>query len=126
MRTIAWDTLPLTFEAPGTQIRRQDVDGMAVCLIRLQAGVRTDPVFAGMPDDRCQCAHWGHIVSGAIRVHGADAHRDFVAGDSYYWEPGHNLEAMTDVEYLEISRVDEYDALMAHAHRAARGRVVRP
>jgi hypothetical protein len=46
-------------EGPGVGIRRMDADGLAVCLIRLNAGLRTDPLFAGLPNDQCQCAHWG-------------------------------------------------------------------
>ena len=40
-----------------------------------------------------------------MRVHGADGARDYEAGETYYWAPGHNLEAVTDAEYLEITRV---------------------
>ena len=90
-------------------------------LIRLDAGLKTDPLFAGLPDDRCQCAHWGYIISGTMRVHSADGSRDYAAGETYYWEPGHNLEAVTDAEYIEITRSDEYDALMAHCKRVMAG-----
>jgi hypothetical protein len=82
---ITWDDLPTELAGPGTEIRRQDYDGLAICLIRLEAGVRTDPLFAGLPGDRCQCAHWGHIMSGTMRIHGADGARDYTAGESYYW-----------------------------------------
>ena len=94
-----------------------DAGGLAVCIIRLDAGIRTDPVFAGLPEDRCQCAHWGYIISGTMRVHGADGARDFEAGETYYWEPGHNLEAITDAEYVEITGSEDYNALMAHCKR---------
>ena len=56
-----------------------------------------------------------------MRVHSADGHRDYEAGESYYWAPGHNLEAVTDAEYLEISRNEEYDALMEHCARVMSG-----
>ena len=115
---ITWDDLPTELAGPGTEIRRQDYDGLAICLIRLEAGVRTDPLFAGMPDDRCQCAHWGHIMSGTMRVHGAEGARDYTAGESYYWAPGHNLEAVTDAEYLEITRSEETTASWATAGRS--------
>lgn len=118
---ITWDDLPTELAGPGTEIRRQDHDGLAICLIRLEAGVRTDPLFAGLPDDRCQCAHWGHIMSGTMRVHSADGTRDYTAGESYYWAPGHNLEAVTDTEYLEITRSEEYDGLMGHCRRVMAG-----
>lgn len=114
---LTWNDLPAVLKGAGTEIRRKDFGGLAICLIRLQAGVRTNTVFAGLPDDRCQCAHWGHIISGTIRVHGADGVRNYDAGESYYWSPGHNLEAVTDVEYLEISHSDDYDRLIAHCGR---------
>jgi hypothetical protein len=116
-----WDDLPTVLEGPGTEIRRRDFDGLAMCLIRLQAGVRTDALFAGLPDDRCQCAHWGHIVRGTMRVHSAEGAHDYDAGESFYWAPGHNLEAVADTEYLEITRAADYDALMEHCARAMAG-----
>jgi hypothetical protein len=50
-------------------------------------------------------------VGGARRRH--PAHGRWRA-ETYYWEPGHNLEAVTDAEYVEITRSEDYDALMAH------------
>ena len=61
---LAWDDLTPELEGPGVGIRRMDAGGLAMCLIRLDAGLRADPLFAGLPDDRCQCAHWGYIISG--------------------------------------------------------------
>ena len=90
---------------PGTEIRRTDRGGLALCLLRLEKGVDTRPLFKGMPDDECQCTHWGYMISGTIRVHAATGSTDYEAGETYHWAPGHNLEAITDCEYLEISRV---------------------
>jgi hypothetical protein len=118
---LTWESLRIELTGPGTEIRREDFDGLAMCLIRLDAGVRTEGLFAGLPGDRCQCAHWGHIMKGTMRVHGADGARDYEAGESYYWPPGHNLEAVTDAEYLEITRASDYDALMRHCRRAMAG-----
>jgi len=52
-----WEDLDTELLGPGVEIRRKDAGGLALCLIRLQAGLRTDPLFAGLPEDRCQCAH---------------------------------------------------------------------
>lgn len=68
---------------------------MAVCRIRLEAGVRS------------------------MRVHGPDGVHDFPSGESCHWTPGHSLEALTEVEYLEITPAKDYDALMSHVRRAA-------
>lgn len=116
-----WDTMETALQGPGVEIRRADDDGLAQCLIRLSAGLRTDPLFAGLPEDRCQCVHWGYIISGTMRVHSTEGAHDYNAGEVYYWAPGHNLEAVTDTEYLEISRSQDYDNLMAHCHRVLGG-----
>ena len=42
-----------------------------------------------------------------MRVHSADAVRDYEAGETHYREPGHYLEAASDAEYLEISRLTQ-------------------
>ena len=116
-----WDDMETALAGPGVEIRRVDDDGLAQCVIKLEAGQKTDPLFAGLPDDRCQCAHWGYILTGTMRVHDANGAKDYVAGEVYYWAPGHNLEAVTDAEYVEISRSDEYDVLMAHCHKMMGG-----
>lgn len=116
-----WDDMATALQGPGVEIRRVDDDGLAQCVIRLDAGLRTDPLFAGLSDDRCQCAHWGYIISGTMRVHYADSTKDYAAGEVYYWAPGHNLEAVTDAEYIELTKSAEYDTLMEHCHRVIAG-----
>jgi hypothetical protein len=74
---MAWEDLTPELESPGIGIRRMDAGGLAMCLIRPDAGLKTHRLFAGLPDDRCQCTHWGYIVSGTMRVHGADGSRDY-------------------------------------------------
>lgn len=111
---INWDEAPAALEAPGVEIRRVDHGDLAMALIRLSQGVDTRPLFAGMPNDQCQCKHWGYIISGTMLVRDDDGERTYDAGDAYYWAPGHNLEAVTDAEYLEYSPAADYDVLMAH------------
>ncbi len=53
----AWEDLTVDLEAPGVSIRRKDLGGMAINLIRFAADEKTDEVFAGLPDDRCRCGH---------------------------------------------------------------------
>jgi hypothetical protein len=38
-------------------------------------------------------------------------------GESRLVGPGHNLEVITDVEYFEISKVEDYNVLMDHCRR---------
>jgi hypothetical protein len=85
--------------------------------VTLDKGVDTRPLFAGMPNDQCQCHHWGYIISGTMLVRGLDGDRTYVAGETHCRAPGHNLEALEDAHYLEISPSDQYDALMAHCKK---------
>jgi mannose-6-phosphate isomerase-like protein (cupin superfamily) len=43
----------------------------------------------GLPDDRCQCPHWGYVVNGALTFRYADREEVFEAGDAFYTPPGH-------------------------------------
>src|SRR5688500_9142003 len=47
------------------------------------------PVFAGLPDDRCQCPHWGIVTAGQVTFRWADHDETYVEGDAYYAPPGH-------------------------------------
>ncbi|MGP6174274.1 hypothetical protein [Corynebacterium sp. A21] len=116
-----WEEMETVLKGPGVEIRRFDADGLAQCLIRLDNGMRTDPLFKGLPEDRCQWPHWGYVIKGTMRVHTEEGATDFPAGSVYYWQKGHNLEAVTDTEYLEISSSEDYDHLMDHCHRVMSG-----
>lgn len=45
--------------------------------------------FAGLPEDRCQCSHWGVVTAGSITFRFADHLETYRAGDAYYVGPGH-------------------------------------
>lgn len=48
------------------------------------------PLFKGLPDDRCQCPHWGYVVKGRLTFTFADGRKEtYEAGDAYFAPPGH-------------------------------------
>ena len=48
------------------------------------------PLFAGLPDDRCQCPHMGYVVKGKVKFTFDDGREEiYEAGDAYYAPPGH-------------------------------------
>ena len=47
------------------------------------------PYFAGLPGDRCPCAHWGVVTAGQLTFRWPDRAETYVAGDAYYAPPGH-------------------------------------
>jgi hypothetical protein len=65
------------------------------------------PLFRGLPDDRCQCEHWGYVVRGRVSFKTADGEETFEAGDAYYVPPGHTPVLYAGTEIVEFSPTDE-------------------
>ena len=73
-----------------------------------------ESLFRGLPDDRCQCDHWGYLFKGSFQVTYKDAPTEIVrAGEAYHLRPGHFLQTLEPVELLELSPVAEHDRTMA-------------
>lgn len=76
------------------------------------AGFPPDPpaAFRGLPDDACQCEHWGYLFKGRFRMELTDGQEIVVgAGEAYYIPPGHRFQALEDVELVEFSPKAEFD-----------------
>jgi hypothetical protein len=65
------------------------------------------PVFRGLPDDRCQCEHWGYVLKGKLAFRYEDREETFNAGDAYYAPPGHTPILYAGTEVVEFSPTDE-------------------
>lgn len=71
------------------------------------------PLFQGLPDDKCQSPHWGHVVAGRITFRYADHEETYEAGDVYYAPPGHLPLIAAGTEVIEFSPTAELNATMA-------------
>ena len=70
--------------------------------------------FAGLPDDRCQCPHWGYVIKGSFRVTYLDGPDEIVsAGEIYHLRPGHFVQTLEPVELIELSPVRAHDVTLA-------------
>ncbi|MCC9706870.1 hypothetical protein E4N62_17305 [Streptomyces sp. MNU76] len=106
---------PVLIEGDGLEVRVQEIGGgMTVAFIKLPKGTDMAPALKGLPDDLCQCPHWGHIVSGRLRMRTKDGEDFYEAGEAYYWSPGHAPEALEDVEVVEFSPTKEFMEVMEH------------
>ena len=61
------------------------------------------PLFAGLPDDRCQCEHWGYVIRGKLTFKTAEGEETFETGDAYYAPPGHTPVLYAGTEVVEFS-----------------------
>ncbi len=112
--------VPVAIEGDGVELRTQEAGGgLSVGFMRLPGGANLAPLLHGLPDDLCQCPHWGYVISGRVRMHTAGGSVDFGAGDAFYWGPGHAPEALEDTEYVDFSPSAEFDAVIEHVKAAA-------
>jgi hypothetical protein len=90
--------------------------------IDLPAGVDFRPLLAGLPDDRCQCPHWGYVVEGAITIEYADGTQETTrAGDVYYWPAGHVGWTDQGVKFVEFSPTEQILPVLDHLSRQLTG-----
>lgn len=68
-------------------------------------------LLKGLPDDRCQCPHWGYLLSGRMIVRYADHEEVVYAGDVYYMAPGHTMAVEAGTVLIEFSPKDEFRKL---------------
>lgn len=106
--------LPTVVSGEGVEIRATEAGELTISLVRLAKGHDARPVFKGLPDDLCQCPHWGYVIKGRLRVWTAAGSDVCEAGQAFYWPPGHAPEALEDSDFLEISPTRELAELYAH------------
>jgi hypothetical protein len=70
------------------------------------------PFFEGLPDDRCQCEHWGYVIKGRLGFRFADHEETYSEGDAYYAPPGHTPILYADSEVVEFSPTEELGRTM--------------
>jgi hypothetical protein len=88
--------------------RSGQVDGYTVNFTSLHEDIDATPLMKGLPDDRCQCPHWGYIISGKVTFRYADREEVFEAGDACYTPPGHvQVKNEPGTEFVVFSPTEE-------------------
>src|SRR6266568_471424 len=107
--------MPKVSRDSGTQVReygpvnRSDqIEGYNVNFTSFHEDVDATPLMKGLPDDRCQCPHWGYVVSGKVTFRYADRDEIFEAGDAFYTPPGHvPVKHEPGTEFVMFSPAEE-------------------
>jgi hypothetical protein len=74
-------------------------------------------LLKGLPDDRCQCPHWGYLLAGKMTVRYPDHEEVVNAGDIYYMAPGHRMKAKAGTVLIEFSPKEEFRKLTEIAEK---------
>jgi hypothetical protein len=82
----------------------EDLDGYTVNFVTFREDIDHTPLLKGLPDDRCQCPHWGYVLSGRLTFRFADREEVYEAGDAFYAPPGHvPVQNEPGSEYVQFS-----------------------
>lgn len=114
--------LPARIDAPGAVARQGtgfgdagDLGGMSGEQFEMAAGTDITPLLEGLDGDRCQVPHWGYVLSGEVVVsYDDDAEERDVAGDLFYWPPGHTVRVVEDAELVMFSPAEDHAAVLDH------------
>jgi hypothetical protein len=107
--------IPVEMKLDGIETRGVTWGDLLVRHVDLPAGVDFTPLFKGLPDDRCQCPHWGYVLQGAITVRYADGTQETTgAGELYYWPAGHTGWTDQGVTFLEFSPAEQLQPVLDH------------
>lgn len=101
----------------GPVIERSDtLDGYTVNFVSFVQDVDATPLLKGLPDDRCQCPHWGYVLEGSLTYRFDDRDEVFEAGDAYYLPPGHipvhNEPGTEIVQFSPTAELRQVEAVM--------------
>ncbi len=92
---------------PGFEGRYATFHGWTVGFERYDEDSDAAPLFAGLPDDRCQCMHLGYVLRGRVTLRYPDREEHYEAGDAYVAPPGHTPVFHAGAEVVEFSPAEQ-------------------
>ena len=107
--------LPVEIKAGDIETYGDDWGGICVRHLSLPAGTDFTPLMKGLPNDRCECPHWGYVLEGSITVRYPDGTEETTrAGELYYWPGGHHGWTDEGVVFVEFSPEDQIRPVLEH------------
>ena len=88
---------------PGYEGHFEELGEYTVGFEEFTEGGDFSPLFRGLPDDRCQCSHWGMVVKGRLTFTYADGQDVVEAGEAYFAPPGHTPAADPGTQTIEFT-----------------------
>jgi hypothetical protein len=88
--------------------RHAELDGYTVSFVTLRQDLDHAPLLKGLPDDSCQCPHWGYVMKGSWTVRVGDREETYNTGDAFYMPAGHvPLSNEPGSQFLMFSPTEE-------------------
>jgi len=109
------EEMAIALELPVATFRLSEWDDMAVAYVKLAAGADATPLLEGLEGDKCQCPHWGYMLTGAIHLRYDDGKEEICrAGEMFHWPAGHTVWVEEDTSFVEFSPRKELKEVYDH------------
>lgn len=109
------EEMPVALDLPGAKFRVSEWEDMAVAYVELDAGADATPLLEGLPNDKCDCPHWGYMLKGAIHLKYKDGSEEVCkAGEMFYWPDGHTVWVKEDTAFVEFSPKNKLKKVYDH------------
>ena len=87
--------------------RTEHFDGYTVNFVTIKQDSDLTPLLKGLPDDSCQCPHWGYMFAGSMTVRYGEQVETVEAGEAFYLPPGHVPMAVAGTDFVQFSPAEE-------------------
>lgn len=117
MPSVARDRIAETDDYGVVEDRHEDVNGTTIQFLTFRDDVDAAPLLRGLPDDRCNCPHWGYVFKGKVVFDVGGREEVYEAGDAFYLSHGHIPRAEPGTEYVQFSPAEELHAVSEHMQK---------
>jgi cupin domain len=99
-----------------------ELEGYTVNFVTLRQDLDGRALLKGLPNDECQCPHWGYVTKGRMTFTFDDREEVYEAGEAFYAPPGHcpasNRPGTEFVMFSPSQELRETEAVMERNLRA--------
>jgi len=117
MPSVARNRIAETDDYGVVEDRHEDVDGTTIQFLTFRDDVDATPLLRGLPEDRCNCPHWGYVFKGKVVFDVGGREEVYEAGEAFYLSHGHIPRAEPGTEYLQFSPAEELRTVSAHMQK---------
>src|SRR5262245_60526353 len=100
MPKVSRETVAEVMDAGVVVDRHSDLDGYTFSFLTFNVETDGTELLRGLPDDQCQCPHWGYVFKGRVGFRSAGQEEWYEPGDAFYIAPGHVPLSSADSEVL--------------------------
>ena len=68
MSSFTREEVPVAIQDDNAELRTVEGGDMTIAFMTLKKGANFGPALVGLPDDLCQCPHWGYMLKGQVKM----------------------------------------------------------